>query len=126
MKSKKCFVIVPLVFANVRKYAKSLVGFGVPTNSHSHHKETTMEDQLGRTGLAWILFFALLSLCAVYGGAQEVERTTPHRRYTLIDLGTLGGRQSYLNFSAHVLEHIFWEPLYDNKVTKCGSFPRSL
>jgi probable HAF family extracellular repeat protein len=64
-----------------------------------------MKDQLGRTGLAWIVFFALLSLCAVYGGAQEVERPTPHRRYTLIDLGTLGGRQSYLNldFPAHVL-----------------------
>jgi hypothetical protein len=24
-----------------------------------------------------------------------------------------------------VPEHIFWEPLYDNKVTKCGSSPPS-
>lgn len=56
-----------------------------------------------QTGLALATLFALLSAGAIYGGAQEAEPATTHRHYTLIDLGTLGGRQSYLNFYAKVL-----------------------
>jgi probable HAF family extracellular repeat protein len=47
--------------------------------------------------------FAILCVGVVDGGAQEADPTTPHHHYTLIDLGTLGGRQSYLNFYAHIL-----------------------
>jgi uncharacterized membrane protein len=49
------------------------------------------------------MLFAFVGDGATYCGAQETDLAITHHHYTLIDLGTFGGRQSYLNFYAQVL-----------------------
>jgi probable HAF family extracellular repeat protein len=66
-------------------------------------KETSMISRLPQTFFALTICLALLCVGVSYCDAQEAVTPTTHHHYTLIDLGTLGGRQSYLNFYAQVL-----------------------